>query len=170
MRELAILGNAGSVAESTLEREFVDIFSDLADLFGYPRSYGAIYGLLFSSPRALAMEEIIRRLDISKGSASQGLRQLEELGAISRTRENNLRTHTYIARIELKPLLAGFLQKRLAPRLSSGTSRLQRLKTVLPALPSTLRPTIRLRLEKLTKWHKRANAFLPLAQKLLQGD
>jgi DNA-binding transcriptional regulator GbsR (MarR family) len=170
MRELATLTNPVSVAESTLEREFVDIFSDLADLFGYPRSYGAIYGLLFSSQRALPMEEIIRRLEISKGSASQGLRQLEELGAISRARENGLRTRTYIARIELKPLLAGFLQKRLAPRLSSGTSRLQRLKTVLPALPPTLRPTIRLRLDKVTKWHKRANAFLPLAQKLLQGE
>ena len=78
------------------------------------------------------MEEIIARLEISKGSASQGLRQLEELGAVSRARENGERSHIYIARIELKPLLAGFLDKRLAPRLASGAGRLKHLEKLLP--------------------------------------
>ena len=170
MRELTSIGSAPNAAQSTLEHEFVAIFSDLADLFGNPRSHGAIYGLLFSSERPLSMEEIIARLEISKGSASQGLRQLEELGAISRARENGERSHIYVARIELKPLLAGFLHKRLAPRLAAGVGRLQRLEKLLPALPSDFRPTARLRLQRITKWHKRARAFLPLAQKLLQGE
>ena len=41
----------------------------------------------FSSERPLSMDEIIARIGISKGSASQGLRQLEELGVVSRARE-----------------------------------------------------------------------------------
>lgn len=159
-----------NAAQSTLEHEFVAIFSDLADLFGNPRSHGAIYGLLFSSERPLSMEEITARLGISKGSASQGLRQLEELGAISRTKEDGERIHTYVARIELKPLVAGFLHKRLAPRLESGAGRLRRLEKLVPSLPANFRPTARLRLQRITKWHKRAHAFLPIAQKLLQGD
>ena len=170
MPELTSSESVPDTAQSTLEREFVSVFSDLADLFGNPRSHGAIYGLLFSSERPLSMEEIIARLGISKGSASQGLRQLEELGAISRARGNRERTHTYVARIELKPLLAGFLHKRLAPRLASGAGRLQRLEKLLPSLPSNFRPTARLRLQRIAKWHKRAHAFLPMAQKLLQGD
>ncbi len=153
-----------------MEREFVSIFSDLADLFGNPRSHGAIYGLLFSSERPLAMEEIITRLEISKGSASQGLRQLEELGAILRTRENGERSHTYAARIDLKPLIAGFLHKRLTPRLAASATRLKDLERLLPELPTGLRPIARLRLKRVTKWNKRARAFLPLAQKLLQAD
>jgi hypothetical protein len=36
------------------------------------------------------------------------------------TRESGERIHIDTARIELKPLLAGFLHKRLAPRLTSG--------------------------------------------------
>ena len=170
MPELTRTGSVPNPAQSALEYEFVSIFSDLADLFGNPRSHGAIYGLLFSSERPLSMEEIIARLGICKGSASQGLRQLEELGAISRARGDGERTHTYVARIELKPLLAGFLHKRLAPRLASSAGRLKRLEKLLPALPPGLRPTARLRLQRITKWHKRAHAFLPLAQKLLQGD
>jgi DNA-binding transcriptional regulator GbsR (MarR family) len=170
MRELTSPGSHPASAQSVLEREFVSVFSDLADLFGNPRSHGAIYGLLFSSERPLSMEEIIMRLEISKGSASQGLRQLEELGAILRTKENGERSHTYVARIELKPLIAGFLRKRLTPRLASSAARLKELEKLLPALPTGVRPIARLRLKRVTKWHKRARAFLPLAQKLLQAD
>ena len=114
-------------AQETLEKELVAAFSDLADLFGNPPSLGAIYGLLFASEQPLSMEEIISRLQISKGSASQGLRQLEELGAIIKTRENGERSHTFAAKLELKPLLSGFLTKRLAPRLAANTERMQRL-------------------------------------------
>ena len=170
MRELTSADSAFDVAQSALEREFVAIFSDLADLFGNPRSHGAIYGLLFSSERPLSMDEIIARIGISKGSASQGLRQLEELGVVSRARESGERTHVYTARIELKPLLTGFLEKRLAPRIASGAGRLQRLEKLLPMLPSNSRRTARLRLQRITKWHKRAFSLLPLAQKLLRGD
>ena len=170
MREPTSNGSAPNAAQSALEQEFVAIFSDLADLLGNPRSHGAIYGLLVSSERPLSMDEIIARLEISKGSASQGLRQLEELGAISRAREDGERSHIYVARIELKPLLAAFLDKRLGPRLTSGVGRLKQVEKLLPSLPSSFRPTARLRLQRITKWHKRAHAFLPLAQKLLQGD
>jgi HTH-type transcriptional regulator, glycine betaine synthesis regulator len=170
MTELRSTCSVPNAAQSTFEHEFVTIFSDLADLFGNPRSHGAIYGLLYSSERPLSMEEIIARLGISKGSASQGLRQLEELGAISRARGDGERSHTYVAIIELKPLLAGFLHKRLEPRLASGTGRLHQLKRLLPLLPSSFRPTARLRLQRITKWHRRAHAFLPVAQKLLQGN
>jgi len=170
MREVTSPGFDPNDAQSVLEREFVSIFSDLADLFGNPRSHGAIYGLLFSSERPLSMEEIVTRLEISKGSASQGLRQLEDLGAILRARENGERIHTYVARIELKPLIAGFLHKRLTPRLNSSAARLKELEKLLPALPADMRPTARLRLKRVTKWNKRARTFLPLAQKLLQAD
>jgi DNA-binding transcriptional regulator GbsR (MarR family) len=170
MSELTSSGSEPAAAQSVLEREFVAIFSDLADLFGNPRSHGAIYGLLFSSERPLSMDEIIMRLDISKGSASQGLRQLEELGAILRAKEDGERSHTYVARIELKPLIAGFLHKRLTPRLAVSAHRLKELEKLLPALPAGMRPVARLRLKRVTKWHRRARTFLPLAQKLLQAD
>lgn len=170
MRQLKDPASEPAAAQSTLEQEFVAIFSDLADLFGNPRSHGAIYGLLFSSEKPLSMDDIVLRLDISKGSASQGLRQLEELGAILRAKENGERSHTYVARIELKPLIAGFLHKRLTPRLASSAQRLQELEKLLPELPASLRPVARLRLKRVTKWHRRARTFLPLAQRLLQAD
>ena len=162
--------NAVDAAQADLEGELITIFSDLADLFGNPRSHGAMYGLLFASQRPLAMDEIINRLGISKGSASQGLRQLEEVGAIYRVKEDGERSHLYHARLELKPLLGGFLSKRLLPGLRDSASRLRHLQDILPELAPDAQPGARLRLKRITKWHKRATNLLPLAQKLLQAD
>lgn len=155
-------------AQRTFERELVAIFSDLADLFGNPPSLGAIYGLLFAADQPLSMDDIIQRLAISKGSASQGLRQLEELDAITRSREDHSRTHLYAARLELKPLISGFLKKQLVPRLTSSSKRLDTLNSVLPRLSSAGRASAELRLERITKWHDRADALLPLAQQILE--
>ena len=156
-----------TAAQEALEREFVAIFSNMADLFGNPRSHGAIYGLLFGSERPLSMDEIISRLGISKGSASQGLRRLKELGAITSERSDGDRNYSYRAGLELKPLLSGFLQSRLAPGLAEGSDRLKRLQDLLPALPPSARPGARLRLQRIGKWHRRAASLLPLAQRLL---
>ena len=140
----------------------------MAELFGNPRSYGAIYGLLFAEESPLSMDEIIDRLEISKGTASQGLRHLEELGAI--LREKNGRSHRYVARLEIRPLVAGFLSKRLLPGLTGGRARLKALQDLVPHLPPAAQPGARLRLQRITKWHQRASTFLPLAEKILQKD
>jgi len=155
---------------ASLQRELVTIFSDLAELFGNPRSHGAIYGLLFASEVPLSMDDIIQQLAISKGSASQGLRQLEELGAVFREKENGGRSHLYAAKLELKPLLAGFVSKRLVPGLSGSAERLKNLQSLVPDLPRESQPAARLRLHRISKWHKRATLFLPLAKKFLQSD
>ena len=170
MIEAQRVDNEAVTAQETLEQELVAAFSDLADLFGNPPSLGAIYGLLFASEKPLSMEEIIHKLGISKGSASQGLRQLEELNAIIKGRESGERSHTFTARLELKPLLGGFLSKRLAPRLAANTKRVKNLQQLIPQLSPGARPAAKLRLQRLTKWHKRASTLLPLAQRLLQGD
>ena len=58
---------------------FVHAFAALS----LPRSIGEIYGLLFSTEEALSLDDIIERLRISKGSASEGLRWLRSLGAVN---------------------------------------------------------------------------------------
>jgi hypothetical protein len=64
------------------ERQVVGFFVDAADLLGVPKSVAAIYGIVFASPQPLSFADIEVRLDISKGSISQGLRVLREIGAL----------------------------------------------------------------------------------------
>ena len=68
---------------SEWESAIIDLFLNAANTFGLPKSYGQIYGLLFCRDEPLAMDEVMALLQISKGSASQGLRALRQLGAVS---------------------------------------------------------------------------------------
>ncbi|MFM8790430.1 MAG: GbsR/MarR family transcriptional regulator, partial [Chthoniobacterales bacterium] len=113
------------------ESALVGIFADLAELFGNPRSYGQIYGLLFARETPLTMEEVARRLDISQGSISQGLRQLEAFGAVVKEKPDGSRQALYSAKLEMKLLISGFLKERVIPRLESTESRVEEIRRAL---------------------------------------
>ncbi len=145
-----------------------EIFSDLADLFGNPRSVGAIYGLLFASAEPLTMDLIATRLGLSMGSVSQGLRTLEEFGAIERHGQNGERTARYYsAKHMLKPLIAGFVRQRLQPRLDATNQRLMDLEALLEQMPQDQAQEAAWRLERVVQWHDKARILLPLARKIL---
>jgi hypothetical protein len=61
----------------------VELFADIVSALGIPKSIGQIYGLLYASATPLSFSDIIERLEISKGSVSQGLQLLRSLGAIN---------------------------------------------------------------------------------------
>ena len=148
----------------------VSVFSDLAELFGNPRSYGQIYGLLFSSEEPLSMEDISGHLRISQGSASQGLRQLEAFGAVVKDKSNGSRQARYTAKLEMKLLISGFLKERVIPRLESTEARIKALRDSLSSQPSSLSSSsARFRLARVAKWHRSARTILPIARKILGG-
>ena len=161
------------------ESGLVEIFADLAELFGNPKSYGQIYGLLFANEQPLSMEEIAQRLDISQGSISQGLRQLEAFGAVVKERNNGSRQALYTAKLEMKLLISGFLKERVIPRLESTESRVKELRsslttslrsqTQVSALSSSALSSARFRLDRVAKWHRSARTLLPVARKILGG-
>jgi DNA-binding transcriptional regulator GbsR (MarR family) len=163
------------VLPADYESGLVEIFADLAELFGNPKSYGQIYGLLFANKNPLSMEEIAQRLDISQGSISQGLRQLEAFGAVVREKNNGSRQSLYTAKLEMKLLISGFLKERVIPRLESTESRIKALRQSLPASTSALRSmpsalaAARFRLDRVAKWHRSARTILPIVRKILGG-
>src|SRR5262245_15236674 len=79
---LSVPDPALSAPLTPLETEIIDLFVQLSRLLGQPRSLAEIYGLLFISAQPLSMDDLIARLQLSKGSASQGLKFLRALGAV----------------------------------------------------------------------------------------
>ena len=159
-----------SMLPADYESGLVEIFADLAELFGNPKSYGQIYGLLFAREAPLSMEEIAQRLEISQGSTSQGLRQLEAFGAVIKERHNGSRQALYTAKLEMKLLISGFLKERVIPRLESTESRVKALRASLNSQPSSLNSSAaRFRLDRIAKWHRSARTILPIARKILGG-
>lgn len=72
----------GQFELSEFESLVIEFFRDGVRLLGLPKSIGEIYGLLYVSQDALSLDDLVTRLGISKGSVSQGLKSLRELGAV----------------------------------------------------------------------------------------
>ena len=150
-----------------IQREVADIFADLADLLGNPSSLGSIYGLLFASPEPLSMEEVVERLGISTGTASQGLRRLVELQAITPQKNQGERVTRYTAKLELRPFVSMFLDQQLLPRIGKSSARIEALQAQLDDLSSEHRKTLDVRLDRAATWHRRAKTFLPIIRRFL---
>src|SRR5210317_223806 len=109
----------------------IDLFLNAANSFGLPKSYGQSYGLLFCRDHPLAMDEVMELLQISKGSASQGLRALRQLGAVSSVFAPGDRRERYMAESRLRKLVGGFLREQADPHLEKGTARLKQIERLV---------------------------------------
>ena len=151
-------------------------------LFGVPKSVGQIYGVLYASPEPLSFSDIVERLDISKGSASQGLQLLRSLGAIleadcASPSTSNLNGSgasgtpratrvVYAPELSLRQLVTGVLRERIAPMATAGTDRLKRLKMLAEETPANSKFYLG-RAKQLETWRKRFTTVLPLLSVLL---
>ena len=156
-------------ALADIQKGMAGIFADLADLLGNPSSLGSIYGLLFASPEPLSMDEIVERLDISTGTASQGLRRLVELDAVVPSKADGERVTRYSAKLELRPFVSAFLNQQLLPRLRKSSDRLASLEEALGGLDPSDQEALRFRIGRATKWHNRAKTFLPIVKRFIGG-
>jgi HTH-type transcriptional regulator, glycine betaine synthesis regulator len=158
---------ARSAAFSDVERDVIEHFVEISRALGQPRSFAEIYGLLFISPQPLAMDDLCDRLDISKGSVSQGLKFLRDIGAVNEVEiAEDRRTH-YEAVAELRHLAGRFLRDQIGPRLAGSEERLKRLATAMSGLPAGERAHVNSRVTMLQSWNKNTRRVLPLAIKLL---
>lgn len=151
-----------------LERQVVDFFVDGVRVLGLPRSIGEIYGLLFISSAALSLDDLVRRLGISKGSASQGLRMLKSLGAVREAADSAERRTYYEPAVDLKRLVGGFIREQIRPHLESGKTKIRRLSVTTRDVGDPERRDFLLeRIDRLESWMRRGSRVLPVLQKLL---
>src|SRR5687767_13871917 len=155
-------------ALSPIEVEVIDLFVEFSRLLGLPKSVAEIYGLLFISPRPVPMDELIRRLNLSKGSASQGLRFLRTLVAAKRVYVPGDRRDHYEAETELRKLAGGFLKEQVGPHLDAGLLRIAQLERMTRALLDAEREQVARRLEKLRNWERAGKRALPWITRILQ--
>lgn len=146
----------------------MSFFSDVVQLFGVPKSVGQIYGLLYASPAPLGFPDIVERLEISKGSASQGLQLLRSLGAINEAEDkrNGSRGVAFEPELSLRQLVTGVLRERIAPMASTGADSLKRLKDLAERAPENTKFYLE-RAKQLETWRKRFTTVMPLLTALL---
>ncbi len=137
------------------------MFINFLRLIGLPKSVGEIYGLLFVAPRPMAMDEIMGRLDISLGAASQGLKLLRSFGAVRVVYERGDRRDHYVADLELSRFATAFIQDELQPRIDMAAERVKRMEAALSRLPVKERKATRERIDRLKHWLDKGQKMIP---------
>ena len=105
--------------------------------------------------RPLAMDDLIERLRLSKGSASQGLKFLRNAGAVRMVYVAGDRRAHYEAVAELRNLSTRFRREQIVPHLDSGQARLERIAGMVKQLPAEERTRVNGRVAMLQSWGKR---------------
>lgn len=164
------LNNQESARDSQveLEAELIDLFVRMAQMIGLPKSIGQIYGVIYSSAEPLNLEEIGTKLEISKGSASQGLKFLRLTGAVDVVSLEGRRSEHYVPETSLRALASGFLKEQIEPHLDHGVERLARLKKLAQETDDDVfGGVLNERINRLERWHDRAINLLPFALRFL---
>jgi DNA-binding transcriptional regulator GbsR (MarR family) len=154
---------------SELEREVIELFVRMADVLNLPRSVGEIYGLLFISSEPLCLDDCRLRLNISKGSTSQGLKILRSFGAIRTVYVPGDRKDYYVSETSLRKMARGFASEQIQPHVTSGRERIERIRELMAAEGSLDDEMLCEKVELLENWQRRAGKALPLVLKLIGG-
>lgn len=156
-----------SVSLSELEIEAIEMFINFLKLIGLPKSVGEIYGLLFVAPKALSMDDLMDRLQISSGAASQGLKLLRSVGAVKVVYAPGDRRDHYIADLELSKFATAFIKEELKPRMERALHRIERMEKLAEEMTATERKATFDRTERLKHWLERGQKMMPWILKFL---
>ncbi len=137
-----------------IEAEVIDIFVRASQVIGLPKSIGEIYGLLFIATGPMSMDQIMEKLRISLGTASQGLKQLRAFRAVKAVYVPGERKDFFTAESEFRKLTAGFFKEEVFPQLENTAERLEVLKPLLQEVPADQADHYRSRIEKIERWQK----------------
>ena len=147
------------------EDSILNLCVKLCAILGLPKSVGLIYGAVFVSARPIEAGDICKKLKISRGSVSQGLKFLRELGAIRLEGENGNRAEHFVVEDHLRKAVETFVTKKIGPafeELGEEVVRLERDPNL--NLPQELRE----KLETIRRWHSHGQLLLPLVTGFLR--
>jgi DNA-binding transcriptional regulator GbsR (MarR family) len=106
-------GAANSEDELRRARELgIDTCGRIAEFWGFTRTMGRAFGLLYLSHEPLPQTEIQSRLGISAGSASMTLAALGRWGVVHRVWVPGQRLHHYQAETDFWKMISGVLNER----------------------------------------------------------
>ncbi|MCE9613252.1 MAG: hypothetical protein K8T26_03195 [Lentisphaerae bacterium] len=143
-------------------RRFIEDAGNATQSFGIGRVLGQIYAYLYFSPEPRNLADMQAALGISKGSASMGVRQLEQWNAVRQVWVRGDRKDYYEANDWLGEIVRNILRDTVGKKLNGATSLLEELKADLNgAGPATTSPDrdrafIETRIQHLRDFHSKA--------------
>lgn len=151
-----------------VETELILFFVRIAQAFGIPKSTAEIFGLIFASPEPVSFDTVVRRLELSKSSASTGLRFLQRMNAVVTVPLPMERKTYYQPEMSMRRLVSGLLEETALPHLQESSVHLDNLETLFNA-QEAVDPRLENRIAHLRNWNRKASRLLPLILRFAGG-
>ena len=152
--------------------ELIESAGHAAQVLGFPKSIGEIYGLLYLAPQPLSSPQICKVLSASKGGVSQGVRQLVALGFIKKVRVLGNRREHYEADLEIGDVMRTGFDQMIKTRALTAERRMKSIKSALKNERSELAAAdyalVNRRLQRLSQVQKRVKKLIPLMDAFLK--
>ena len=95
-----------------IKKDFTEGLSQISRFWGFPKGMGAIFAVLYLSPTAIALDEIVRETGLTKGAISTEIRALARMGLVHRSTKLGDRKDYYAAESDFYAAIKSILQER----------------------------------------------------------
>lgn len=108
--------------------QFVEFWGTMASTWGINRSMARVYALLYCADRPLNTDDIMERLQISRGSANMNLRSLVDWDLVEKTGVSGSRKDHYVAEKDVWKITARIIEEREQREVRPVKVRLQAIQ------------------------------------------
>ena len=95
-----------------IKKDFTQGLSQISRFWGFPKGMGAIFAVLYLSPTALSLDEIVVETGLTKGAVSTEIRTLARMGLVHRSTKLGDRKDYYEAESDFYAAIRSILQER----------------------------------------------------------
>lgn len=114
------------------QEQFIVEWGRMSSSWGINRTMAQIHALLFITGEALTVDEIMDRLQISRGNASMNLRDLIDWGIARRFRRPGERRDTYVSESDPWQMFARVVRERKRREIDPTVGAIQECMDKLP--------------------------------------
>jgi len=110
---------------------FVSLWGEMASTWGINRTMAKIHALLYCAEQPLNTDQIMERLDVSRGNVNMNLRSLVDWDLVTKTRHPDSRKDYYEAEKDIWQITARIIEERQRREVHPVRSRLEECATLL---------------------------------------
>jgi DNA-binding transcriptional regulator GbsR (MarR family) len=114
-----------------VEGQFVDLWGTMSSLWGINPTMARIHGLLYITGEALTMDDMMKRLGISRGNVSMNLTRLVEWGLVQRAHTAGDRRDRYASVSEVWEMFTRVATQRKRREIDPVLTTLRRCRDAL---------------------------------------
>jgi HTH-type transcriptional regulator, glycine betaine synthesis regulator len=122
--------------DSTLlaaQDRFIAVWGQMAGAWGISRTMAEVHALLYITGEALCTDDVMGRLEISRGNASMSLRALLEWGIVERGHKRGDRKEYFKAEQDVWALFRAIVRERVAREVDPLLASLYEIRDMTPA-------------------------------------